>query len=156
MDYGHNFERLKEHILPLSLASTFEKARTEWTLESIEISDEFDSCPCGQEIKEHCYIRNRVTGHLTYVGNVCVNRFLGIDTGSLFDGLRRIKENPSANANLAVIAYAERRGFLFEKESEFLRSTVRKRLLSEKQKAWKEKINRRIVSETVVRRRTVR
>ncbi|RQQ02817.1 hypothetical protein DF107_26835 [Burkholderia stagnalis] len=152
----HNFERLREHILPLSKSKNFEAARVEWILESVEVSDEFDSCPCGQDIKEHCYILNKVTGHRTYVGNVCVNRFIGIDTGSLFDGLRRIRENSAANPNLAVIAYAEARGFLFEKEPDFLRATVRKRVLSSAQKAWKEKINRRILQGTVVRRRTVR
>lgn len=153
---SHNFDRLKAHILPLSHALTFEAARSEWVLDSIEVSDEFDSCPCGQDIKEHCYLRNTVTGHQTYVGNVCVNRFIGIDTGSLFDGLRRIKEDPAANPNLAVIAYAESKGFLFDKEPEFLRATVRKRILSAAQKAWKEKINRRIVNGTVVKRRTIR
>lgn len=152
----HNFERLKAHILPLSQAPTFEAARSEWVLDSIEVSDEFDSCPCGQDIKEHCYLRNTVTGHQTYVGNVCVNRFIGIDTGTLFDGLRRIKENPAANPNLAVIAYAESKGFLFDREPQFLRSTVRKRILSSAQKAWKEKINRRILNGTVVKRRTAR
>ncbi len=153
---SHNFERLRDHILPLSQSSNFGVARTEWVLESIEISDEFDSCPCGQDIKEHCYIRNTVTGHQTYVGNVCVNQFIGIDTGNLFDGLRRIKANPAANPNLAVIAYAESKGFLFDKEPDFLRATCRKRILTAAQKAWKEKINRRILNGTVVKRRTVR
>jgi hypothetical protein len=153
---SQNFERLKVHILSLSRASTFEAARSEWVLDSIEVSDEFDSCPCGQDIKEHCYLRNTVTGHQTYVGNICVKRFIGIDTGSLFEGLRRIKEDPVANPNVAVIAYAESKGFLFDKEPEFLRATVRKRILSAAQKAWKEKINRRIVNGTVVKRRTVR
>jgi hypothetical protein len=152
----HNFVRLQSHILPLSRASTFEAARIEWVLEFVEVSEEFDSCPCGQEIKEHCYIRNTVTGYQTYVGNVCVNRFIGIDTGNLFDGLRRIKDDPRANANLAVIDYAESKGFLFDKEPDFLRSTVRKRNLSAAQKAWKEKINRRILNKTVVQRRTAR
>jgi len=152
----HNFERLKEHILPLSQAATFEVARAEWVLESVEVSEEFDHCPCGQEIKEHCYLRNKVTGRRTYVGNVCVNRFIGIDTGTLFDGLKRIRDNTRANANLAVISYAEERGYLFDKEPAFLRSTVKKRDLSESQLAWKEKINRRILNQTVVRRRTIR
>lgn len=153
---SRNFERLRDHILPLSDADTFESARTEWVLDTVEVSDEFDSCPCGKEIKDHCYIRNTVTGHKTYVGNVCVNRFIGIDTGNLFDGLQRIKDDPSANPNLAVIAYAESKGFLFDKEPEFLRATVRKRTLSSAQKTWKEKINRRILNQTVVKRRTSR
>ena len=67
---------------------------------SVEITKEFDHCPCGQKIKEHCYITNRITGESTYVGNVCINRFIGIDTGNLFDGLKRIAKDPSANANL--------------------------------------------------------
>ena len=152
----HNFERLSAHILPLSSANTFEVAKTEWVLDSVEISDEFDSCPCGQEIKEHCYIRNRITGAQTYVGNVCVNRFIGIDSGSLFDGLRRIRLDLRANANIALIEYAEEKGFLFDKEPYFLRSTARKRNLTDAQLAWKEKINRRILNETVVQRRTQR
>lgn len=152
----HNFEQLQAHILPLSRATTFEVARREWILEAVEVSEEFDSCPCGQAIKEHCYLRNTVTGYRTYVGNVCVNRFIGIDTGTLFDGLKRIKDDVSANANFAVIDYAEARGFLYEKEPDFLRSTARKRNLSSAQKAWKEKINRRILNQTVVQRRTQR
>jgi hypothetical protein len=152
----HNFEKLKNHILPLSNSQNFDVARQEWVLDAVEVSEEFDSCPCGQSIKEHCYLRNKVTGFRTYVGNVCVNRFIGIETGSLFDGLKRIKAGLSANANLAVIEYAETKGFLFDKEPGFLRSTARKRKLSVAQKAWKEKINRRILNQTVVQRRTQR
>lgn len=152
----HNFERLKAHILPLSAAKNFESARSEWVLESVEVSDDFDQCPCGQDIKEHCYLHNKVTGHKTYVGNVCVNRFLLIDTGTLFDGLKRLKADAYANANHAVIDYADARGFLYDKERDFLLDTVRTRNLSTAQKAWKAKINRRILSQTVVRRRTVR
>ena len=86
----HNFEKLRAHILPLSESPSFELARSEWQLVDVEVSEEFDSCPCGQQIKEHCYIQNILNGSRTYVGNVCINRFLGIDTGNLFDGLKRI------------------------------------------------------------------
>ncbi len=152
----HNFERLKAHILPLSKAKDFETARTEWKLIAVEISDELDNCPCGQEIKEHCYIENTRTGHKTYVGNVCINRFIGIDTGTLFDGLKRIAEDESSNANEDVIEYANERGFLFDKEYDFLTDTRLKRKLSSKQIAWKRKINRRIINQTVVKKRTQR
>ena len=36
---NHNFERLKEHILSLSVSKNFEVAKTEWSLHSIEVSD---------------------------------------------------------------------------------------------------------------------
>jgi hypothetical protein len=154
---SHNFERLKAHILPLSVSDRFDVARLEWDLVGVEISDEFDNCPCGQDIKEHCYIRNRLNGNSTYVGNVCINRFIQIDTGNLFDGLKRIARDVTANANNDLIEHAYRMGYLYdEKEYNFLKQTMHKRNLSEKQIAWKQKINRRILQQTKVRKRTVR
>jgi hypothetical protein len=150
----HNFERLKSHILPLSNAENFPDARKEWSLIGVEISDEFDNCPCGQEIKEHCHIKNTLTGHMTYVGNVCINRFIGIDTGNLFDGLKRIAKDAKANANEDLIKHALRLGYIFDREYNFLMETRLKRKLSPAQLAWKEKINRRITNKTVVQRRS--
>lgn len=149
----HNFERLKAHILPLSVSQNFHIARTEWVLIGIEISEEFDNCPCGQEIKEHCYIRNTKNGNTTYVGNVCINRFIGIETGNLFAGIKRIAANANANANEDLIKHAYKFGYIFESEYKFLMETRFKRKLSEKQMAWKQKINRRITNKTVVQRR---
>lgn len=154
---GHNFEQLKQHILTLSESNVFEVARTEWKLHSIEISEEWDSCPCGQSIKEHCYIENQKNGKKTYVGNVCINRFMKIDTGTLIDGLKRIRKNIRANANEALIEYARQKGYLYgEKDYNFLLSTMNKRKLSEAQLSWKEKINNRILKGTVVQKRTSR
>ena len=151
----HNFENLKAHILPLSRDQmSFEEARLEWKLLGFEISDEWDQCPCGQDIKEHCYIQNTVTGNKTYVGNVCINRFLGIDTGNLFDGLKRIALDDSANPNEDLIKHAYELGYLYgEKEYKFLMDTRYKKKLSVAQLAWKRKINRRIIQRTVVRKR---
>ena len=117
--------------MPLSEARRFDLARTVWSLVAVEISDEFDQCPCGQNIKEHCYIRNRVNGDEAYVGNVCINRFIQIDAGNQFDGLKRIAKDLIANANNDLIDHAYRMGYFSEKEFQ-----------------WK--INRRIVSQTVV------
>lgn len=154
---SHNQQQLAAHIVPLSTANTFDLARLEWDLVAVEISEEWDSCPCGQDIKEHCYIRNRLNGHSTYVGNVCINRFIRIDTGNLFDGLRRIAADDTANANNDLIEHAYRMGYLFdEKEYLFLKQTMLKRNLSAKQIAWKQKINRRILGQTVLKRRTQR
>ena len=153
----HNFEQLKAHILPLSVASIFEQARTEWKLEAVEISEEWDNCPCGQDIKEHCYIRNQLNNNSTYVGNVCINRFIQIDTGNLFEGLKRIAKDESANPNLDLIEHAYRMGYLYsEKEYHFLKQTALKRNLSAAQADWKRKINRRILKQTVVKRRSHR
>ncbi|SJM35588.1 hypothetical protein [Mesorhizobium delmotii] len=151
---SHDFERLKAHIVPLSNSKSFETARLEWDLVGVEISEEFDQCPCGQDILEHCYIRNRLNGATTYVGNVCINRFVGIDTGNLFEGLKRIEADLSANANADLIEHAYRMGYIYhDKEYRFLKQTRLKRKLSAPQVSWKKKINRRILSKTIVRRR---
>lgn len=150
----HNFERLKAHILPLSVSTNFSSARTEWTLVGIEVSDEFDNCPCGHEIKEHCHIQNRLNGNATYVGNVCINRFIGIETGNLFAGLKRIAADDTANANQDLIFHAYKFGYIYEREYQFLIDTRLKRKLSAKQIEWKRKINRRIINSTVVQRRS--
>jgi len=148
----HNFEILKAHILPLSSASDFYAAKNEWKLVGVEIHEEFDSCPCGQLIKELCYIQNQINGNKTYVGNICINRFIGIDTGNLFEGLKRIAKNNQANANEDLIIHAYKLGYIYESEYQFLMQTKRKRKLSDKQLAWKEKINNRIINQTIVRR----
>jgi hypothetical protein len=137
---GHNLERPRTHILPLSVSGVFDIARTEWSLIGIEISVEFDQCPCGQQIKEHCYIRSRLNGNTTYAGNVCINRFIQIDTGNLFDGLKRTAKDLAANANDDLIEHAYRMGYLYgEKGYTFLKQTMRKKNLSPAQVAWKMK-----------------
>ena len=148
----HNFERLKEHILPLSQSGNFYHAKNEWLLVGVEINEEWDKCPCGQDIKELCYIENQINGNKTYVGNVCVNRFIGIETGSLFAGLQRITADDKASANEDLIVHAYKLGYIYEREYQFLMQTRLKRKLTEKQLSWKRKINRRITNQTVVRR----
>lgn len=143
---------MKSHILSLSQSPAFEEACQEWQLAGIYVTENWDNCPCGQDIKEHCEISNKVTGYHTFVGNVCINRFIYLGTATLFGGLRRLRKDPSANANEALISYAQSRGFLYDKEPEFLLRTARKRNLSAKQLAWKKKISRRILEGIVVQR----
>lgn len=148
----HNFERLKAHILPLSTAAEWSDAKNEWLLVGVEVQEDWDSCPCGKEIKELCHIQNQLNRRKTYVGNVCVNRFIGIDTGNLFAGLRRIIDDEDANANEDLIVHAYKFGYIYESEYKFLMQTKRKRVLTKKQLEWKRKINRRIIHKTVVRK----
>ena len=149
-----NFEKLREHILPLSNSQEFHTAKNEWKLVGIEIQENWGNCPCGQSIKELCYIQNQLNGNKTYVGNVCVNQFLGIQTGNLFAGLKRIATDVTANANEDLVTHSYNLGYIYEREYKFLMDTKRKRKLSVKQQAWKEKINRRIVNKMVVRKNT--
>lgn len=137
---SQNFENLKNHILPLSNSNEFYSAKNEWKLVGIEIQEDWDSCPCGKDIKELCHIENQLNANKTYVGNVCVNQFIGIKTGNLFAGLKRIAKDSTANANEDLIVHAYNLGYIFEDEYKFLMDTKNKRKLSDKQKAWKEKL----------------
>jgi hypothetical protein len=152
MQHNHNLERLTKHILPLSKADTFDEAVKEWDFISAEFHDDGSSCPCGQPIKEVCYIHNTVTDEFTHVGNVCVGKFMGMDTGTLFSGLKRLRENPEANPNQAVINYAEEKGLLYGSEFKFLTDTKNKRKLSAPQMSWKKKINWRIINAVKVKK----
>lgn len=147
-----NFENLKEHILPLSQADDFGQAKQEWDLDSILITEDFGHCPCGHPIKEHCYLKNKKNGNETWVGNVCVKKFLDINAGNLFNGLKRIQKNNLAKPNIELSEYAWKHGHLYgENEYLFLKNIRRKKILSKKQEPWLQKINRRIVKNIVVR-----
>jgi len=153
MSHNHNFQKLKEKILPLSQAKSFYKAKLEWKLTSVHIENNWSHCPCGQKIKELCYITNVKNKNKIYVGNVCINNFMEIDTGNIFDGLRKIIKNINANPNKDLINYANKKGFLYgENEYKFLISLKGKSKLSDKQKSWRKKINRRIINETKVKK----
>lgn len=148
---NNNFDKLKSHILSLSNSKEFSSAKKEWKLYHVELSDEFDQCPCGQQIKEICYIKNTINENTTHVGNVCVKQFIGIDTGNLFDGLKRIIQDIDANPNEDLIMYSFELGYIFESEYKFLNDIKRKRNFSERQTEWKRKINRRIINKIKVR-----
>lgn len=151
---SHNFQQLKESILALSNSKDFDIAKKEWKWVGLEVHENWTNCLCGKDIKEQCYLKNTVNGNETYVGNVCINKFIGIDTGNIFAGLKRIISDDTANANEDLIYYAYKFGYIFEKEYGFLSQTKRKRRLSSKQISWKQKINRRIINQTVVKRGT--
>ena len=136
----------------MSVANDFPSAKAEWELVDVELNEQWDNCPCGKEIKELCHIRNRLNQNRTHVGNVCINRFIGIETGNLFTGLKRIYHDIEANPNDDLMFHAYRLGYIYENEYKFLMQIKRKRSLSQKQTSWKIKINRRILNKTVVRR----
>lgn len=150
---GSNQETLKQHILDLSEAKTFEDARKEWDFVSAHIYEDENYCPCGQMIKEVCFLRNRINGEETYVGNVCVKRFMDITFDrNLFIGLKKIHLDNMARPNTAVIDYSMENGFLYSQdEYYFLMSIRRKRILSARRAHWLLLINRRIINKFVVR-----
>ena len=138
-----NAEQLKQHILSLSVSKDYSVAK-KWFLTNIFYDDCGANCPCGQPIKEICYIKNRLNGRETFVGNVCIKKFLGINTGNAFAGLKRIIQDKDARPNEDLILWAKELGYLYPNDYAFLINIRHKRSLSEKQLSWLNTINYRI------------
>ncbi len=88
MKTGRNFENLKKEIVALSVAHSWEPAKQEWFLITIDIDESCDStCLCKHyPIRELCTLGNRLNHNEAIVGSVCVNRFMGLPTGKILLG----------------------------------------------------------------------
>jgi hypothetical protein len=152
-EVGNRFQLFKE-IIDRSVADNWEEAKREWELEEIYHEDEPLTCLCGHTpIIEICVLRNRRNGNDAIVGNVCVNKFLGIESDLIFQGLRRIQEDISKGLNAAATLYAFEKKWINGWEKDFSLDTNKKRKLSDKQQAKREQINRRILMRTSNRRK---
>jgi hypothetical protein len=141
--------RLFEEIITRSVAKTWDEAKLEWDLKDVYREDEPQTCLCGHmPIIEICVLRNRRNGNQAEVGNVCVNKFLGLESDLIFDGLRRIAKDERKALNKAATEYAHKQGWITDWEKEFSSTTNRKRKLSEKQALKRSEINKRVLAKT--------
>lgn len=101
-----NFGNLKTHILPLSEERfNFNVAKIKWESDYIVFTMEFGQCSCSQRIKVHCYMINKNNEKTTHVGNICVEKCMGIDARNIFNGLRKIRNNAEAPPNIDLMEY---------------------------------------------------
>lgn len=150
-EVGNRFQLFRE-IIALSVADNWEEAKREWELIDIYREDEPLTCLCGHTpIIEICFLRNHHNGNNAIVGNICVNKFLGIDSNLIFEGLRRITEDPTKGLNAAATLHAFEKKWISEWQKNFSLDTNKKRKLSPKQEAKREEINRRVLARTTNR-----
>ena len=141
--------RLMAEIIKRSVASVWHEAKLEWVLEDVKYATREDAgtCLCSHfPIIELCVLRNRQNGRKAIVGNCCVQRFLNLESGKVFRGIRRVSEDRGKSANQEMIDLASERGCLSAWERKFLADTMRKRRLSEKQKMKRAEINATILN----------
>ena len=149
---SHNHSILSERIVALSEADDWYSAKQEWRLQSVFFEEEPSTCLCSHyPIVEICVLKNSLNGNLAEVGNVCVNKFLGIPSKIIFDGLKRVANDQSKALNPPGIDYIFDKRWINEWERDFLLDTAGKRTLSAKQAAKRKEINRQILNR--VRRR---
>ncbi len=144
---SHNEFQLMQEILALSESGSWSIARTEWELNEVYFEDEPRTCLCSHfPIIEVCVLRNKLNGNLAEVGNVCVNRFIGIASKIIFDGIKRVAKDTTKALNLSAADYAQRKGWVNDWEHKFLVDTARKKILSSKQMSKRKQINRTVLS----------
>lgn len=140
---------LQERIVERSRADSWESARLEWVLTSIYFADPGDpgTCLCGHHpIIEMCELENRWSGDVTTVGNCCVKRFMGLSSEQVFRGMRQIWRDRSKSMNSDAIEFAFDNRWISEWEHWFYTNVWRKRRLSLKQTAVKERINEKVLA----------
>jgi hypothetical protein len=141
--------RLFKEIIARSVSQTWEEAKLEWDLKHVYREDEPLTCLCGHTpIIEICVLHNRRNGNTAEVGNVCVNKFLGLESDLIFSGLRRVAKNVDKALNEAATNYAHEQGWITDWEKKFCLDTNRKRKLSAKQELKRAEINRLILAKT--------
>ncbi len=147
----HNFINLRNHILPRSVASEWDEAKHEWALDHVEVMDVGadsppETCPCGHfPIVELCWIRNRKNEELTFVGNVCVKKFLGLPVDTVAEGIKRIMKDETAALNSAATVFAFEQGWITDWERNFCLDTAKKRKPSQKQLDKRVQINENLL-----------
>ncbi len=136
--------QLRQTVLAHSRSREWEQALAEWHLESVRRSDEPETCVCGHHpIFEVCTIANGATGHtLDAVGSCCVVQFMGERSDLVLHGLERAAGGGALNA--AALDFARRRGWLTGWEFGFYSDTMRKRSLTPKQSAVRDRVNAKV------------
>lgn len=147
----HHKNRLIVEILSRSSAKDWASARLEWELSNVYVVtvENGYECLCGHTpICEICVLHNRVNSNEAEVGNVCVKRFLGLNSDLIFAGLRRVYGDIGAALNADAIYYAHQRGWLNDWELSFSLDTSRKRKLSGRQLQKRTQINQKVLART--------
>jgi len=144
-----NERALRHEILARSVAKTWSEARLEWGLTHVEFAsrDHPATCLCTHHpIIELCYLTNRVNKQEALVGNVCVTKFFMLGSEQVFNGLRRVLIDPRKPPNAAVIEFAWTHYWITNWEAQFLQDTMRKRVLSDKQRQMRIQLVKKIVT----------
>lgn len=138
--------QLFKEIIALSSEKDWDSAVKEWKLKNITYSELPSTCLCGHfPIKELCHLENTTNNNKTVVGNCCVNRFLNIKTNKLFACYKRVIADDEKSFNPNTIKLFHEKEIISDWEKKFYIDTWRKRNLSEKQKFYKKRINKRIL-----------
>lgn len=145
---GFNAKQLRLEILARSVAPSWDAARLEWKLDDVCFVDEPETCLCGHfPIIEICILRNTKNQRTAEVGNVCVNKFMGLRSDKVFDSVKKIRKDCDRAPNAETIELFFRQGLISLWERSFSLDTWRKRNLSFGQMTKRREINAKILAQ---------
>jgi len=138
---------LSQEIINRSVSKHWDTAKLEWNFEYLYVSEDFQTCLCGHyPIRNICVIRNLKNSQSTEVGNCCVNKFLGIESGNkILDSLKRLKIDLEKSMSVEVLDYLRDKKVITKWDYKFYGDTRRKRIMSEKQLEHRKRINQKLI-----------
>ena len=144
--------KLPTELCHLSDNLPWDLAVPQWRLDYIDhLAPGEDSATClchHHPIREICHIVNTQNAKTAIVGNCCIEK-IGSQAfekiNNLFQAFKRIQQDPSKSANPPLIKYAFRKHIFSLKEAKRYRTIWRKK--SDKNKTFKEELNRRLIDQ---------
>lgn len=134
--------KLTEEIIARSVADFWDAAKLEWSLSEVYEAEEPETCLCGHfPIIELCILQNKHNHGFATVGNCCVKKFLGLESDKIFQAVKRVRKDNERALNAEAIDYGFSKGWINDWERSFYLDTMRKRILSTKQKSKRIQIN---------------
>ncbi len=137
---------LKENILELSEATTWDIAKLEWSLLKIYETEEPENCLCCHSpIQEFCVLKNAQNSKKTIIGNCCVKELLNLPSDKIFQAIKRIRDDDQKALNEEAIQYAYNKKWINYFEYGVLLKTKSMRKLSYSQLQTRMGINRKVL-----------
>jgi hypothetical protein len=139
--------QLAIEIVQLSVASTWDEAKLEWSLLEVYEADDPETCLCGHfPIIELCVLLNKRNNMQATVGNCCVKKFIGLPSDKIFLAVKRVRKDTTKSLNAEAVHHAFDREWINEWEKNFYLNVMRKRRLTANQATKKQQINELVLS----------
>lgn len=142
----NNQINLSKEIIERSLKKDWHLAKNEWTVEDFYYTKDPTTCLCGHSpVNKVCILKNKFTGKEVEVGNVCVTKFMEMNTNQLFESVSKIDFDPTKSISSKTIDHFYKKGVITGSDMLFYHDIRLKRGLTEKQLIWKININEKIL-----------
>lgn len=144
-----NRYKLVEVITQHSIADDWIQAKKEWVPFDFYCDNSGTlGCCCGKlPIINICVIKHLVSDDTLIVGNCCITKFMDLPiSNKIFTSLTKLRKDISKSLNIDVIHYLKEINIINDYEYQFYLDRKNKRKLTDKQKAFKIKINQKFLN----------